>query len=208
MKINKRYFIVAFILSVGLAGCANNIQPAFDLYAINTICETNDSLQNNAKSSKALKVLTPRSSPSIASRNIFYQENEFTQYPYAYSKWNDAPNKMFSTLFLSCISKSEIFRAVLPSQSKGKSDFLLESMILEFYHNINSDGSSDGRVRIEFYLIEAKDGRVIATNELFSKVSSKTLDAKGGAIALNDAAKSVVLDLTQWLSSLDDFVNN
>lgn len=208
MKTNKRYFLVFFILSVGLVGCAKNIQPAYSVYAINTTCETDNSSHKKTKSSKALKILTPRSSSAIASRNILYQENEYTQYPYAYSRWNGALNNMLGTLFLSCISKSENFRAVLPSQSKGKSDFLLESMILEFYHNINLDGSSDGRVRIEIYLIEAKGGRVVATKEFFSKVSSKTLDAKGGAMALNDASKSVVLNLTQWLSSLDDLLSN
>jgi cholesterol transport system auxiliary component len=205
MKIDKQYFIALFILFLGLAGCAKTIQPAFDIYAINTTCETNNPSQKKANSSKSLKILTPKSISAIASRNILYQENEHTQYPYAYSRWNDAPTKMLGILFLSCISKHDIFRAVLPSQSKGKSDFLLESMIFEFYHNINLDGSSEGRVRIEFYLIETKDGRVIATNEFFSKVSSKTHDAKEGAIALNEASKSIVLDLTQWLSSLEDF---
>lgn len=205
MKLNKQYFIASFILSMGFAGCAKDIQPAFDIYAINTSCENINPSQKKAKSSKSIKISTPKSSSTITSRNILYQENEHTQYPYAYSRWNDAPTKMLGTLFLSCISKSDFFSAVLPSQSKGKSDFWLESMILEFYHNINLDGNSEGRVRVEFYLIDAKNTRVIATKKFFSKVNSETHDAKGGAIALNNASKSVVLDLTEWLSSLDDF---
>ena len=97
---------------------------------------------------------------------------------------------------------------MLPSYSKGKADLLLESTLLDFYHHINSDGSSEGRVRIEFYLIEPKNGKVIATNEFMHKVTSKTLDVNGGVRALNDASKSVALSLTQWLPSLDDLVIN
>lgn len=191
-----------------LEGCATNITPAIDVYTINTTCEAGNSSQKKTKSPGTLKILTPRSATSTASQHILYQENEFTQNPYAYSRWNEAPNKMLGNLFLSCISNISIFRAVLPSQSKGKSDFLLESMLLDFYHNVNSDGSSEGRVRIIFYLVETKTGRVIATNEFFSEVSSNTLDAKGGVNALNDSSKSIAISLIEWLSSFNDFVEN
>jgi cholesterol transport system auxiliary component len=138
------------------------------------------------------------------SRNILYLEKEFAQNRYANSKWSDTPNKMLASLFHSCINKSSVFKSVLPSYSRGKADLLLESTLLDFYHHVNSDGSSEGIVRIEFYLIESKSGEVVATIELDSKINSKTLDVNGGVRALNDASKSVALSLTQWLSSLDD----
>jgi len=137
------------------------------------------------------------------SRNILYRNNEYSQNPYAHSYWNDTPNTMLGRVFLSCINKSSIFQSVLPLYSKGKSDFLLESTLMEFYHHINTDGSSEGRVKVEFYLIDLKSGSVVATNEFFSKVSSKTLDAKGGVKALNDASKSITSSLVSWLRSLD-----
>ena len=205
---NRQHILISFILSVILGGCVTVSTPAIDVYTIDTTCEANNSTQRKTKSPKILKVLEPRSSTSIASQHILYQKNEFTQNPYAYSAWNDAPNKMLGSLFLSCISKNSIFTAVLPSRSKGKSDFLLESMLLDFYHNVNIDGSSEGRVRIVFYLIEKKNGRVIATKEFFSKVDSNTLDAKGGVKALNDSSKSIALTLTQWISSLNNFVED
>ena len=150
----------------------------------------------------------PKSATAIMSRHILYQEKEFEQNPYAHSKWSDTPNKMLASLFISCISKNSVFKSVLPSYSKGKADLLLESTLLEFYHHINSDGSSEGRMRIEFYLIEPKSGEVIATKEFVDKITSKTFDVNGGVRALNDASKSVALSLTQWLSSLDALVIN
>jgi len=200
---NRLNFLILFFISVIVPGCATKSIPAIDSYAINISCEAGTNSEKNTSFSKVLKVSRPRSADAIMSRNILYQEKEFVQSPYAYSKWSDTPNKMLASLFLSCINKNSVFKSVLPSYSKGKADLLLESTLLDFYHHVNSDGSSEGRVRIEFYLIEPKSGEVVATNEFDSKTNSKTLDVNGGVGALNDASKSVALSLTQWLSSLD-----
>lgn len=201
---NRCNFLILFFVSVIIQGCATGSVPAVDSYTINISCEIDTPSGKNTEISKVLKVSKPRSSAAIMSRNILYQEKEFSQNPYANSKWSDTPNKMLASLFLSCINKSSTFKSVLPSYSRGKDDLLLESTLLDFYHHVNSDGSSEGRVRIEFYLMESKSGEVVATNEFDSKISSKTLDVNGGVRALNDASESVALSLTRWLSSLDD----
>lgn len=205
---NKRNHLIVFFISVIVSGCATNTVPAIDSYTINISCEAETPSEENTKFSKVLKVSKPKSTAAIMSRHILYQEKEFAQNSYAHSKWSDTPNKMLASLFISCINKSTVFKSILPSYSKGKADLLLESTLLDFYHHVYSDGSSEGRVKIEFYLIEPKSGEVVATNEFISKITSKTLDVNGGVRALNDASKSVALSLAQWLSSLDNLVIN
>jgi len=205
---NRRYFLIVLFVPAIFAGCAINTVPAPDSYTINILCATDKPLQKAARLTKVLKVSMPNSATAIMSRHILYQDDEFTQNPYAYSKWSDTPNKMLGSLFLSCINKHAIFKVVLPSYSKGKADFLLESTLSEFYHHINTDGSSEARVRIEFFLIAPKHGNVIATKEFSSTVSAKTLDATGGVRALSEASGVVALNLARWLSSLDDLIIN
>jgi len=198
---NKFIFFAGFFISVTVAGCAGNSVPAPGLYAINGSCEVEISPEKQVVYSKVLKVEKPKSTAAMMSRHIFYQQ-AFEQNQYAYSKWSDTPNKMLARLFISCINKNAVFKSVLPSYSKGRAEILLESTLLDFYHHINSDGSSEGRVRIEFYLIDSKSGEVIATKEFVSTKTSKSFDVNGGVGALNDASMSVALRLTQWLSSL------
>ncbi|PCJ88287.1 MAG: hypothetical protein COA54_03205 [Thiotrichaceae bacterium] len=199
---SRRVFLIIFILSTIVAGCVTNSVPAINLYTIDVSCEVATPSEKNTKISKVLKVSKPKSTAAIMSRHILYQENEFEQYPYAHSKWSDTPNKMLTNLFISCISKNSVFKSVLPSHSKGRADLLLESTLLAFHHHINPDGSSDGRVRIEFYLIDSVSGEVVAAKEFVYKASAKTFDVNGGVSALNDASISVALSLSQWLSSL------
>jgi len=201
---NRCSFLILIIASVMTSGCAVNTVPAVDSYMINNSCGVEIPSGKNSEPSKVLKISRPNSTAAIMSRNILYQKKEFVQNPYVSSKWGDIPNKMLASLFLSCVKKSSVFASVLPSYSRGKADLLLESTLLDFYHHVNSDGSSEGRVRIEFYLIESKSGKVVATNEFDSTINSKTLDVDGGVMAINDASKSVALSLIQWLSSLDD----
>lgn len=201
-----KYLMVFFIFAI-IAGCATNSVPAIDSYALNISCNVEKSSVKIAKFAKVLKVSKPTSTADIMSRHILYQK-KFVRNPYAYSKWSDTPNKMLTSLFISCINKNMVFKSVLPSYSKGKADLFLESTLLEFYHHINSDGSSEGRMGIEFYLIAPKSGEVIATKEFAYKVTSKTLDVNGGVRALNEASEFVALSLTQWLSSLDGLVIN
>ena len=201
---NRCSFLILIIASVMTSGCAVNTVPAVDSYMINNSCGVEIPSGKNSEPSKVLKISRPKSTAAIMSRNILYQEKEFVQNPYVSGKWSDTPNRMLASLFLSCVNKSSVFTSVLPSYSRGKADLLLESTLLDFYHHVNSDGGSEGRVRIEFYLIESKSGKVVATNEFDSKINSKTLDVNGGVMAINDASKSVALSLIQWLSSLDD----
>jgi len=203
----KRYLIL-FVIAILFAGCATNTIPATDLYAINITCDSDQSSVKKNNHTKVLKIATPKSSATIKNRHILYQENEFSLNPYAHSRWSDTPNKMLGSLFLSCINKNTIFRTALPSHSKGRGDYLLESTLLDFHHHINTNGSSDGIVRVEFYLIESKSGTVVATNEFLSKVSSESLNTKGGVKALNTASKNISQRLMQWLLSLDNTITH
>lgn len=203
---NKQYLLILFFIAVIIGGCAINTVPAIDSYTINISCEMDRSSEPMVKLSKVLKISIPKSTTAIMSQDILYQEKEFIQNPYAHSRWSDSPNKMLASLFLFCVNKNSVFKSVLPSYSKGKADFLLESTLLEFYHHVNPDGSSEGRVRAGFYLIESQSGEVVAINEFYSKVDAETLDAKGGVRALNEASKLVAISLTQWLSSLEGYL--
>ncbi len=189
-------------VSVALASaCASKSVPPDDLYMLKPPCETVALLPAEPLSSKVLKIATPKSTAAIMSRNLLYQQNELMQLPYAYSSWSDTPNNMLSFAFVSCVGKSVTFKSVLPSHSTAGADFLLESNLLEFYHHINSDGTSEGRVSMEFYLIDLNSNRVIATRAFSQRFDARTQNARGGVEALNSATTKLAQDLTRWLSS-------
>lgn len=197
---NKLYTLL-LLLGITLASaCASKSVPADDLYMLQPSCETVTPLPAGPLSSKVLKIATPKSTDAIRSRNLLYQQNELMQLPYAYSSWSDTPNNMLSFVFVSCAGKSATFKSVLPSHSSARADFLLESTLLEFYHHINSDGTSEGRVSMAFYLIDLNSSQVIATKTIYQQVHARTQNARGGVEALNSATTLLAQELTRWLS--------
>lgn len=89
---------------------------------------------------------------------------------------------------------------MVPPTSVSEFDLLLESVLLDFSHHINDDGTSDGVVRVCFYLVDNKTGTVTATKEFVSKVSAPSQNAQSAAAALNKAATNVARDLVAWIA--------
>jgi ABC-type uncharacterized transport system auxiliary subunit len=136
------------------------------------------------------------------SRNILYQGTGYSLNAYAFSKWSDTPNRMLANLFLVQIEDSTLFKAVLPADSRGNSDYVLESSIQQFHQQLNQDGTSKANMRVGFYLIQARTGKVIATREYISAHQAASTDAKGAVSALNQASVGISSELIAWLSSL------
>ncbi len=198
---NKLYTLLLFISVTIVSGCASKAVPPDDLYMLQPSCEAFTPLPSEPLPSKVLKISKPKSTSAIMSRNLLYRQNELMLLPYAYSSWSDTPNNMLSFAFVTCIGKSATFRSVLPSHSSARADLLLESNLLEFYHHINSDDTSEGRVSIEFYLVDLDSSQVVATRTFQQRFDARTQNARGGVEALNSATTKLAQDLTRWLSS-------
>ncbi len=187
-----------------LSACAGpQVSPGINSYTIAISGSTDSGAVEKPLSDKTLKVSMPDSSSAIMSRNILYQEKDYALNAYAYNKWSDTPNRMLGNLLISSIRKSNAFRVVLPIDSRGKSDYILESSLYEFQQHIKSNIRSEAVVRIMFYLINNNNGDVIASRELSAKVAAATVDVKGGVGAMNKSANLIATRLNEWLLSLE-----
>lgn len=184
-----------------VGGCSTTRLPPTNAYTISIPAAK---LAQTAGIDKVVRIAIPRSTAAIMSRNILYQDQRYSLNAYAFSKWSDTPNRMLSNLFLTSIGDSMIFSVVLPADSRGKSDYVLESSLQQFYQLINSDGTSLATIRIGFYLIEVKSGEVKAAKEFVVSENANSSDAKGGVEALNQAALKVDRQLLEWLAGLSN----
>ena len=107
---------------------------------------------------------------------------------------------MLQIFFQAALEKSDRFGAVISSTSASEADFLVESTLYDFSHHINGDATSDGVVRVRFYLINNTTKKVMATEEFVSRVPATSLNARGAAVALNKAAINISRELTHWLA--------
>ena len=200
---SKFYQLIIFAFLVLLGGCVGQTAPEITSYTI-TISGSHDvTASKQPVFSKVLKVSIPKSSSAIMSRDILYQGKNYSLNAYAYSRWSDTPNRMLGNLFISSLRKGNVFRVVLPVTSRGKGDYVLESTLYEFQQHINANNTSEVRIRVMFYLINKKNGDVVASKELSASEPARSVDVKGGVSALNKASNIVATRLNEWLLSLD-----
>lgn len=201
---NKFYIIlVSFLL---LSGCIRNNVPPADIYTLSpkwSDIRTGTEIKKNTPF--IIKIAPVRATQALIGSEIFYTDARYVQNSYAYSRWNDSPVKLLQILFQVSIEESRLFKAVIPPSSISKSDFLLESTLLELNHHIKGDGSSEGVIRIRFYLIDNATRTIMTTKEFVSKIPATTKNAKGAVEALNKAASNISHGLVNWLAKFDAF---
>ena len=95
-------------------------------------------------------------------------------------------------LMLDRIRSTQVF-------SSTQADLRLETILFDFSHRINEDGTSEGVLRMRCYLIDNNTKTVLTSREFIASVPVLTKNAQGAVIALNMATANVVQDLIDWL---------
>jgi cholesterol transport system auxiliary component len=200
----KNNCFMLVVLCCLLTGCMGKNVPPADTYTISPDWEKRSNQDWIEKKNRPIIKLAPiRATRAFTGTDIVYNHVRNDQNSYAYSRWNDAPVKLLSIVLQIALEKSGRFGAVLPATSASEADVLVESTLYDFSHHINTDGTSDGVIRIRFYLIKIATKEVIATREFFSRVPASSRNARGAAAALNKAAIIIARDLAAWLAAPD-----
>ncbi len=199
---NTTNTLTSMLIICMLAACTTIKLPATDLYTL----DINQGSKNNVtrpKPEKTLAVDTPKSTAAIMSRNILYQDNNHSLNAYAFSQWSDTPNRMLANLLLTELIDSMVFKVVMPTDSRAKSDYVLESTIHQFHQQLSHDQKSSVRVRIGFYLLERSSLKIISSKEFVANPETSSVDAKGGVEGFNKAVNDISAKVILWLASLD-----
>jgi cholesterol transport system auxiliary component len=194
----KKYWIIGILTILTFAGCSSKNSHAIDIYTLKYHDAPN---QNHSLSSseKTLKITPPKSTKEIRKNKILYAKTVQQREAYAHSRWSDIPNHMIEQFLVTLLNQKGLFKAVIPSTSMAKSDWILESNIEDFYQSFNKDNQSFGVIKIRFFLINQKDKKVISKRYFSVKAPAPTLDAKGGVKALNNALEEIGNQLINWL---------
>ena len=192
---------VIFVLLCLLAGCVSKSVPPASIYTISPEWDSSRAQEETGKkNSIIIKMASVRGTRAFTGTEIFYTDARYGRNSYAYSRWSDAPVRLLQILFQVVLEESGWFGAVVPPASASEADLLLESTLYDFSHHIKDDGTSDGVIRIRFYLIDNTAKTITATKEFVSRVPASSQNAKGAATALNKAATNVARDLVSWLA--------
>ena len=151
-----------------------------------------------------LKLMPVRAAAPFTSPNILYRDRNFGLNHYAHSRWSDAPVTMLEGYLLTFLEHQGMFSSVLPPSSAAAGDLVLESMLQDFSLHIKSGKNADAEIKVIFYLVNARSGRLVACKEIAATVSAEETDAEHAVSALNSAVLKAAEELGTWLAAEAD----
>ncbi len=210
---NSRIFI-SILLVLLLQGCALKQLPVTDVYTVaHSLDEVPNPTISGVTAKKQRRPITLKLAPmqgvsSFSVTDLIYRDARFGQNKYAYSRWSDAPVRLMQTYIQVALEQSQLFLAVVPPTSVSESDYLLESVLLDFSQHFKkvSDSQewySEGVVRMHVYLIDISTKKIITGKEFITHVRASSNNAAGAALALNQGTANIVRDLVSWLVEQD-----
>lgn len=194
-----RYFIVAIVIF--LSGCSVSVPPIMEYRLAPKV--SIEKLQNSSCKEESLKVSQVFSASSLMSHKMRYIEDDYQELSYNESKWATAPSSAINAELVKSIREAEIFSNVESYKSRSRSDYVLETNIEEFvqYYK-NENRKSFSRVSIVFSLIDVKSAKIIESKRISKEIQVKSLNAKGGVKALNEALADTLVQNSKWLSEV------
>jgi len=123
-------FLAGF--SILLAGCMNLKQPVnkIDYYTLESAPPKISGLK---PLSHVIKLEGFTASPTYNTRRIIYRDRSFKRDSYVYCRWRANPGALVTHILNRDIRHSHLFKAILTSDSRFASSYMLEGTVDEFF---------------------------------------------------------------------------
>ena len=145
-----------------------------------------------------LKVAFPQTRKEKLTNKMHYSYGLGEQGVYQNARWSNHSGALLQGMLLEVLSKSHLFKAVLPYTSTANEDLRLESSVIDFSHHIRGEASYSV-VSIVFSLIDTHTGNLLKTKRFCYKENTQTTNAKGYVLATQRAMEKLSYDLIAWL---------
>jgi ABC-type uncharacterized transport system auxiliary subunit len=194
------YLVSVFLVFV-LGGCVTK-QPHIDEYRVSTTLNITPSHKDGCKQ-KSIKVSPTFSKNSLRELEMAYIYDDYKLDYFTQSQWSETPNSAINSEIVSMLRELQLFESVQVSQSRSRSDYILESSIEDFIQYFDQKSQkSFVDVRITLSIVDTKTAKTIATRSFQKKLSVKEMNAQSGVQSLNLALAKLLNESSLWLEEV------
>lgn len=193
----KKVFSLYMFFLILLTGCSVTT-PAVTEYRL--------SPQEHVQENKQCRVGTLRIMPiesksSLQTTTMHYVQQPFEEGAYTKSSWAQSPTSMFEQHLYTTLSESGLFNAVYSYEFLGKAPWVMEVRLDDFLQYFDATQQhSFVKIDATFTLYDKKTDTAVASKHFTQHIDTKSLDARGGVEALNEALGNILTDVTSWLA--------
>jgi len=194
----KSSILFGIITSV-FVGCTGITLPPLKTFTLESTKECCIKNKLN-KQNLTIKVIEPIATKHLNTTNIYYSDNKYLLETYKLSKWGDYPTKMILKVLTSKLDELNLYNNIITSQIYAKSNFTLQSELLEF-RQIIDNSKARIKFKIKFYLLKNSIKKEIFSKTFKYQIKCNSVNAYGAIDALNKSMDLLINDLSIWLQN-------
>ena len=156
-------------------------------------------VQNSQFSDQVIRVGVIESSALLSGTNIYYNSDNGQSYSYTKARWNEGVSKQLEVLMMRSITKTAIFKDVIPLRSLAKNELIFELNIYDFSQQIHADGSTTLHLSVKLRIIEQYTRKIIATKLFDMEQKEKEGNVEGAVKGYNKLVSQLLRETNNWL---------
>ena len=150
-------------------------------------------------SDQVIRMGVIESSALLSGTNIYYDSDNGQSYSYTKARWNEGVSKQLGTLMMRSITKTAIFKDVIPLRSLAKNELIFEMNIYDFSQKIHADGSTTLHLAVKLRVIEQYSRKIIATKLFDMEQKEKEGNVEGAVKGYNKLVTQLLSETNSWL---------
>ncbi len=197
----KRFLFIQMIFGLSLfviGGCSlQTTIPAAAKYSLHSGSDVK-TVPNSRFSDQVIRMGVVESSALLMGTSIYYTSDNGQSYSYTKARWNEGLDKQLGSLMMHSVTKTGIFKDVIPFLSLAKGDLILELNIYDFSQQIHTDGTSTLRLSVKLRVVEQYSRDVVST-KLFEIQEEDEGNIEGAINGYNKLVAQLLSETNSWL---------
>lgn len=190
-----------WLLVLMLSGCVNlgedKNAPAVVYYVLEDAASVDKAAAVDPSTLLLLDTLT---TSFYDTTNLAFSRGPGTRGQYQFAQWTERPGKRFGDLLRARLDTWGGFAGVATAGSQVRGDLLLDTQLVEFYHDAATP-PGNVRVVLDAELVDLKTRSLVARKRFERRVDVSSYDAQGAATGFNRAISLILDDIEAWLAA-------
>lgn len=193
--------VVAFIFLVMMfSGCVTK-KPVVAEYAI--VTKSAVAANGAGCKEKSLRISSVFASSTLSSTIMEYTDSKGAIYAFTESRWHEPLSVQVGQAIFQSSQDSSLFKSVVGSKSRSRSDLVLEVSMDRFSHKfLDESKSSVVEGVMSFSLVDVKTNTLVASKSFSSSAVPKTHNAIGGVGAYGAVMNTILEQERVWLGEV------
>lgn len=194
-----RSFTTLSILALFLCGCSvlgPREQGPRTYYVIEPAACSSDTA--HTPHPYTLLISDTSASRLINSQRILFSRDSATRGLYQFAFWLESPALRFANLILQRLECARLFRTQTRNTTLARADFILNTELLDFYHDVSASPSFV-RVDLRAELLDLKSREIRASRSFVRSLKLQQADAPHAVDGFTRATDEILNEMLLWL---------